>query len=57
MTSAQANQGTASPDTPAPSSGTPPLAVAAGVLTVFLWASAFIGIRAAGKDLDPGALT
>ncbi len=60
MTSAQANQGTASPDspqTPPPSPGTPPLAVAAGLLTVFLWASAFIGIRAAGKDLDPGALT
>ncbi|MCE0444918.1 DMT family transporter [Streptomyces tricolor] len=60
MTSAQANQGTASPgspETPAPSSGTPPLAVAAGLLTVFLWASAFIGIRAAGDDIDPGALT
>ncbi|GAA3099253.1 hypothetical protein GCM10017687_07690 [Streptomyces echinatus] len=57
MTSAQANQGTASPETPTPSSGTPPLAVAAGLLTVFLWASAFIGIRAAGEDLDPGALT
>jgi drug/metabolite transporter (DMT)-like permease len=31
--------------------------VAAGVLTVFLWASAFIGIRAAGEDIEPGALS
>jgi drug/metabolite transporter (DMT)-like permease len=37
--------------------GAPPLALAAGLLTVFLWASAFIGIRAAGEELSPGALT
>lgn len=30
--------------------------IAAGV-TVVLWASAFVGIRAAGRDLSPGALT
>jgi drug/metabolite transporter (DMT)-like permease len=35
---------------------TPPLAIAAGLLTVFLWASAFIGIRVAGTQLAPGAL-
>ncbi|HEX6872599.1 MAG TPA: DMT family transporter [Micromonosporaceae bacterium] len=39
------------------SGGTSPLAVGAALLTVVLWASAFIGIRAAGTDLSPGALT
>lgn len=37
--------------------GTPPLAIAAGLVTVFFWASAFIGIRAAGTELSPAALT
>jgi drug/metabolite transporter (DMT)-like permease len=32
------------------------LAGAAAALTVVLWASAFVGIRAAGKDLAPGSL-
>jgi len=32
----------------------PPLAA---LVTVLLWASAFVGIRAAGRDLSPGALT
>jgi EamA-like transporter family len=27
------------------------------LVTVVLWASAFVGIRAAGKDLSPGALS
>ncbi|MFD4693586.1 DMT family transporter [Streptomyces sp. NBC_00683] len=58
MTSAQADQGTTPPpETPVPAAGTPRLAVVAGVVTVVLWASAFIGIRAAGDDIDPGALT
>ncbi|MGH8963980.1 MAG: EamA family transporter, partial [Actinomycetes bacterium] len=32
------------------------LPVAAAATTVVLWASAFVGIRAAGHDLSPGAL-
>ena len=28
----------------------------AALVTVVLWASAFVGIRAAGEDLSPGAL-
>jgi drug/metabolite transporter (DMT)-like permease len=33
------------------------LALAAALVTVALWASAFVGIRAAGEDLSPGALS
>jgi drug/metabolite transporter (DMT)-like permease len=33
------------------------MAVAAALTTVVLWASAFVGIRAAAEDLSPGALT
>jgi drug/metabolite transporter (DMT)-like permease len=33
------------------------LALGAALVTVVLWASAFVGIRAAGEDLSPGALT
>ena len=33
------------------------LALAAALMTVTLWASAFVGIRAAGADLGPGPLT
>lgn len=33
------------------------LLVGAGAVTVVLWASAFVGIRAAAGDFDPGALT
>ena len=33
------------------------LALGAGVTTVVLWASAFVGIRAAGEDLSGGALS
>src|SRR4051794_27711415 len=33
------------------------LLVSAGAVTVVLWASAFVGIRAAAGDFDPGALT
>jgi drug/metabolite transporter (DMT)-like permease len=33
------------------------LPLAAALLTVALWASAFVGIRSAGRDLSPGALT
>jgi drug/metabolite transporter (DMT)-like permease len=33
------------------------LAVAAGLFTVVAWASAFVGIRAAGKDFSPGSLS
>lgn len=32
------------------------LALAAGLLTVSLWGSAFVGIRAAGVDFSPGSL-
>lgn len=32
------------------------LAIAAALVTVALWASAFVGIRSAGRDLDPGPL-
>ena len=32
------------------------LPVAAALLTVTVWASAFVGIRSAGRDLSPGAL-
>ncbi|WOF21643.1 DMT family transporter [Microbacterium betulae] len=42
-----------SPSTPAPRS---PLPVAAASVTVVLWASAFVGVRAAGADYSPGAL-
>ena len=33
------------------------MAVLAALVTVVLWASAFVGIRAAGEDLSPGALS
>ncbi len=33
------------------------LAGGAALVTVVLWASAFVGIRAAGEDLSPGALS
>jgi drug/metabolite transporter (DMT)-like permease len=33
------------------------VALAAALITVGLWASAFVGIRSAGRDLSPGALT
>jgi drug/metabolite transporter (DMT)-like permease len=33
------------------------LPLAAALVTVALWASAFVGIRSAGRDLSPGALT
>jgi drug/metabolite transporter (DMT)-like permease len=36
---------------------TPPLVLAAALTTVVLWASAFVGIRAAGQDLSAGPLT
>ena len=43
-------------ETPTPTR-TPPLVLAAALTTVVLWASAFVGIRAAGRDLSAGALT
>jgi drug/metabolite transporter (DMT)-like permease len=33
------------------------LALGAALITVTLWASAFVGIRSAGRDLSPGSLT
>lgn len=39
-----------------PRAGTDWLAVGAALLTVTIWASAFVGIRAAGADFSPGAL-
>ena len=41
---------------PAPDSRVQRLALAAGLVTVVFWASAFVGIRAAAVDLSPGAL-
>jgi drug/metabolite transporter (DMT)-like permease len=32
------------------------LALGAALVTVVLWASAFVGIRSAGHELSPGAL-
>src|SRR3954470_20030660 len=44
---------------PAPAGPTPinKLGVAAVVVTVVLWASAFVGIRAVGPSFSPGSLT
>jgi drug/metabolite transporter (DMT)-like permease len=44
---------------PSPPAPAPPraLVLAAALTTVTLWASAFVGIRAAGHDLSAGALT
>lgn len=39
-----------------PSANRAPLTLAAVTVTVLAWASAFIGIRAVGEDLAPGAL-
>lgn len=33
------------------------LALTAALVTVLVWASAFVGIRSAGRDIDPGPLT
>jgi drug/metabolite transporter (DMT)-like permease len=44
---------TTAPKTAAPAA----LVLAAALTTVTLWASAFVGIRAAGQDLSAGALT
>ena len=42
---------------PAPTVGrTDVAALAAGLVTVTVWGSAFVGIRAAGDELSPGAL-
>jgi drug/metabolite transporter (DMT)-like permease len=35
----------------------PYVVLVAALVTVVLWASAFVGIRAAGEDLSPGALS
>jgi drug/metabolite transporter (DMT)-like permease len=40
----------------APAPAPTPLTLAAVAVTVLAWASAFIGIRAVGEDLSPGAL-
>ncbi|NUS36281.1 MAG: DMT family transporter [Pseudarthrobacter sp.] len=42
---------------PAPTSPVQALGVAAMAVTVVLWASAFVGIRAIGPDFSPGSLT
>jgi hypothetical protein len=34
-----------------------PLALGAALVTVLLWASAYVGIRAAGQDFTAGPLT
>ena len=47
---------TVSVTAPAPTR-VPMLAGAAALVTVAAWASAFIGIRAAGEDISPGALS
>src|SRR3954454_17194626 len=46
------------PPAPAPAAApTPLLVLGAALTTVTLWASAFVGIRAAGQELSAGALT
>jgi drug/metabolite transporter (DMT)-like permease len=45
-----------SPGEPQAADGRFPGAVAAALVTVTLWASAFVGIRDAGRELTPGAL-
>lgn len=47
---------TAAGTTPTRRTAVPPLVVAAVAFTLLAWASAFIGIRAVGEDLSPGAL-
>src|SRR5919112_3139898 len=42
---------------PSPATGVKALGVAAMVVTVVLWASAFVGIRAIGPHFSPGSLT
>jgi drug/metabolite transporter (DMT)-like permease len=42
--------------TPAPSPSRTTLPILAAAVTVVLWASAFVGVRAAGHDYSPGAL-
>ena len=44
------------PTTGEPASQTDWLALGAALVTVVLWASAFVGIRAAGDDFSPGGL-
>jgi drug/metabolite transporter (DMT)-like permease len=43
--------------TPRPTAAPSPLALAAALFTVVLWASAFVGIRAAGEQLSAGPLS
>ena len=45
------------PRAAAPATGVDWLALGAALLTVVLWASAFVGIRAVADDLSPGAFT
>jgi drug/metabolite transporter (DMT)-like permease len=42
--------------TTAPAGGVDRIALGAALVTVVLWASAFVGIRAAGADFEPGSL-
>lgn len=44
-------------NTPAPAAPISKLGIAAVVVTVVLWASAFVGIRAVGPSFSPGSLT
>jgi drug/metabolite transporter (DMT)-like permease len=45
------------PPAPAAPTTTSPLVLGAALITVALWASAFVGIRAAGQDFSAGALS
>src|ERR1700753_1996147 len=45
------------PAQPEPAPSVRQLALGAALLTVCLWASAFVGIRYAGRDLGPGPLS
>lgn len=56
---ADPHKGTSGPANPAPAPAPPisRLGVAAVVITVVLWASAFVGIRAVGPSFSPGSLT
>jgi drug/metabolite transporter (DMT)-like permease len=48
---------TTTPASTVPATGVDWLALGAALLTVVLWASAFVGIRAVADDLSPGAFT
>ncbi len=53
----QPSPGSSPRTTPAPGAAISKLGIAAVIVTVVLWASAFVGIRAVGPSFSPGSLT